>query len=84
MDPLKLRFLTERYKKESRFITLIGEFKPSIRSKPVTGKFYAKHDALLIENVPEDFIKFIIKKKNATPKDFHSYPPPSINMESAP
>ena len=81
MDPTKIRFLSEIFEKENRNIKIQEKFIPSLRTKPVTGKFYAKHDALTLEEVPEEYVKLIKRKEEAIPKDLYSYPAPTANME---
>ena len=81
MDPIKLRLLTERYEKENRNIKIQEKFIPSLTSKPITGKFYAKHDALFLDEIPEEYLKIVERKENYRPRDRYSFPPPTANME---
>lgn len=81
MDPVKLRFYTERYKKESRNIKLAEEFIPIPRTKSVTRKFYARHDAIALTDIPSEYTKIIAKYAVLTPKDVYTYRPPTVNME---
>lgn len=81
MDPIKLRFFTEIYEKENRNIRIQEKFIPSLSSKPITGKFYAKHDVLSLDEIIEDYLKLIERKENSVPRDRYSFPPPTANME---
>ncbi|XP_033210963.1 uncharacterized protein LOC117169019 [Belonocnema kinseyi] len=81
MDPIKLRFFMEICEKENKYIRIQEKFIPSLSSKPITGKFYAKHDAVSFDEIPEDYLKLIERKENSVPRDRYSFPPPTANMD---
>lgn len=81
MNPNKLRFLTERYEKENMGLKLQEKFIALPGLKAVSGKFYAKHDVLLSDNVPEEYVDLVKRLASTTPKDNFDFPPPSANME---
>ncbi|XP_066597210.1 uncharacterized protein [Prorops nasuta] len=81
MDPRMIRTLTERYEKEKRFIRLQEEFVLASLTKPLTGKFYARHDAADSSNVHQRYLDFILRRDYQTPKDLYSFRPPCLNME---
>ncbi|KAJ8666843.1 hypothetical protein QAD02_008505 [Eretmocerus hayati] len=82
MNPLKLRFLTERYEKELLGLKLQEEFIALPGQTPVSGKFYAKHDAPLPNHVaPAEYIKIVQRSTSVTPKENYDFPPPCVNME---
>ncbi|CAL1681340.1 unnamed protein product [Lasius platythorax] len=79
-NPAKLRFYTERYERESKLTSVRETFAPAIRTKSLTGKFYAKHDVIPPWDVREDDVEFI-RRREMTPKDIYSFRPPAVNME---
>ncbi|XP_012064259.1 PREDICTED: uncharacterized protein LOC105627584 [Atta cephalotes] len=79
-DPVKLRFYLERYRKENKLINVRETFVPTIYVKPLTGKFYAKHDVFSPSDVREDDIN-LIKRMEMIPTDIYSFRPPTVNME---
>lgn len=81
INPIKLRFYTERYGKEKKLINVRETFVPTIRTKPLTGKLYAKHDVFSPFDVREDDINLIKRKMEMIPKDIYSFRPPAVNME---
>ncbi|XP_047356468.1 uncharacterized protein LOC124951708 [Vespa velutina] len=81
MDPIKLRFYVERYEKESRTLKLQEKFVLTDQIKSLTGKFYARHDAVSLFDIPEEYIKFIERRTALKPKDIYKFRPPSVNME---
>lgn len=81
MDPIKLRFYVERYEKESRTLKLQEKFVLTTQTKSLTGKFYARHDAVSLSDIPEEYIKFIERRTALKPKDIYKFRPPSVNME---
>lgn len=80
-NPIKLRFYLERYEKEKKLVSVREIFVPTARTKALTGKFYAKHDVLSLADVREDDINLIKRQTEMTPKDVHSFRPPTVNME---
>ncbi|XP_025162920.1 uncharacterized protein LOC105187563 [Harpegnathos saltator] len=84
MDPFKLRVYTERFEKENRLISVREVFVPSLRTKPLTGKFYAKHDVLSPADVKQNDVDLVKREMEKTPKDVYSFRPPAANMEYAP
>ncbi|XP_008210240.1 uncharacterized protein LOC103316733 [Nasonia vitripennis] len=82
MNPNKLKFLTERYDKENRNLKFQEKFIALPGLKPVSGKFYAKHDALSShDSSPVEYIDLVKRSASATPKDNFHFPPPAVNME---
>ncbi|XP_050453111.1 uncharacterized protein LOC126852383 [Cataglyphis hispanica] len=80
MNPVKLRFYKERYEKENKLTSVRETFMPTIRTKSLTGKFYAKHDVIPSWDIRKDDFD-LIKRQEMTPKDIYSFRPPTINME---
>lgn len=80
-NPIKLRFYLERYEKEKKFIKVYEKFTPNVRAKPLTGKFYARHDILSAADIKEEYVNLIARHKEMTPKEIYSFRPPSVNME---
>ncbi|XP_029159221.1 uncharacterized protein LOC114931396 [Nylanderia fulva] len=80
MNPIKLRFYIERYEKENKLTSVLETFAPSVRTKLLTGKFYAKHDVIPPWDIREDDLD-LIKRQEMTPKDIYSFRPPAVNME---
>ncbi|CAL7952511.1 unnamed protein product [Xylocopa violacea] len=74
MNPLKLRFYTERYEKENKFFRLHEKFSAVARTKPVTGKFYARHDTS-----QDDHLSGTVGKRPAT--DIYTSKPATVNSE---
>lgn len=56
-------------------------FMPTTRTKPLTGKFYAKHDVFSPSDVKADVIYLIKRQTEMIPKDIYSFRPPTVNME---
>lgn len=81
MNPVKLRFYTERYEKEKKYFRLQEKFVAIARTKPLTGKFYAKHDAIPASEVRREYVDLISKRLVLTPKDIYAFKPPTVNME---
>lgn len=81
INPAKFRFYTEKYEKENRNLQLFENFKPSSHAVPVTGKFYARHDALDKIDPPDEYITLLKKKSVMLPTEIYSYHPPSMNMQ---
>lgn len=81
INPIKLRFYTERYEKEKKLINVRETFVPTTRTKSLTGKFYAKHDVFSPLDVREDDINLIKRQTEMIPKDIYSFRPPAVNME---
>ncbi|XP_011055792.1 PREDICTED: uncharacterized protein LOC105146879 [Acromyrmex echinatior] len=81
LDPIKQRFYIERYKKENKLIKVRETFVPTTCVKPLTGKFYAKHDVISPLDVKEDDINLIKRQMEMIPTDIYSFRPPSVNME---
>ncbi|KAK2586555.1 hypothetical protein KPH14_011443 [Odynerus spinipes] len=81
MDPIKLRFYAERYEKENRTLKLQEKFSLTTQTKSLTGKFYARHDAISSFDIPDEYIKFIERHTALTPKDIYVFRPPAVNME---
>lgn len=79
-NPIKLRFYIERYEKENKLTSVRERFAPSVRTKLLTGKFYAKHDVIPPWDIREDDLD-LIKRQEMTPKDIYSFRPPAVNME---
>ena len=80
MNPIKLKFLTERYEKENRDLKFQEEFIALPGLKPVSGKFYAKHD-IFSHDAPEEYINIVKRSASVTPKQNYKFPPPCVNME---
>lgn len=80
MNPAKLRFYKERYEKENKLISVRETFTPTIRTKSLTGKFYAKHDVIPPWDIRQEDVD-LIKRQELTPKDIYSFRPPAVNME---
>ncbi|GAB1859697.1 hypothetical protein CAJAP_00776 [Camponotus japonicus] len=80
MNPVKLRFYKERYERENKLISVRETFTPTIRTKSLTGKFYAKHDVIPPWDIRQEDVD-LIKRQELTPKDIYSFRPPAVNME---
>lgn len=80
MNPAKLRFYKERYERENKLISVRETFTPTIRTKSLTGKFYAKHDVIPPWDIRQEDVD-LIKRQELTPKDIYSFRPPAVNME---
>ncbi|XP_053994301.1 uncharacterized protein LOC128884736 [Hylaeus volcanicus] len=81
MNPIKLRFYTERYEKEKKYHQIQEKFVAIARTKALTGKFYAKHDVIPASEVRREYVDLITKRFVSTPKDVYSFRPPTVNME---
>ncbi|XP_017798420.1 PREDICTED: uncharacterized protein LOC108579402 [Habropoda laboriosa] len=81
MNPIKLRFYTERFEKERKYFRLQEEFVAIGRAKPLTGKFYAKHQVIPVSEVRQEYVDLIVKRQNLSPKDIYTFRPPTVNME---
>ncbi|XP_011698768.1 PREDICTED: uncharacterized protein LOC105456436 [Wasmannia auropunctata] len=81
INPMKLRFYLERYRKENELINVRETFVPTTRIKSLTGKFYAKHDVFSPSDVRKDDIHLIKRQTEMIPKDIYSFRPPTVNME---
>ncbi|XP_012535445.1 uncharacterized protein LOC105836158 [Monomorium pharaonis] len=81
INPIKLRFYIERYEKENKLINVRETFVPTIRTKPLTVKMYAKHDVFSSSDVREDDINLIKRQMEMISKDIYSFRPPVVNME---
>ncbi|XP_076162367.1 uncharacterized protein LOC143144150 [Ptiloglossa arizonensis] len=80
-NPAKLRFYTERYEKENKYLQLREQFVPIPRTEPLTGKFYAKHDTISASEVRPEYVDLIEKRFVAVPRDLYPRGPPTVNME---
>ncbi|XP_011647619.1 uncharacterized protein LOC105433846 [Pogonomyrmex barbatus] len=80
-NPIKLRFYIERYEKENKLISVQETFVATVRTKSLTGKFYAKHDVFSPSDAREEDINLIKRQTEMTPKDIYSFRPPTVNME---
>ncbi|XP_076643161.1 uncharacterized protein LOC143353595 [Halictus rubicundus] len=81
MNPIKLRFLTERYDKEAKQLRLIEEFVAIGRTEAATGnKFYAKHDAFLESEIRQEYVDLVTRRNIMIPKDVYPSGPPTVNM----
>lgn len=83
MNPVKLRFYTERYEKERKFFRLQEKFVAIGRKKPLTAKFYAKHDQIPASEVRQEYVDLITKRLILGPKDIYTFKPPTVNMQYA-
>lgn len=83
LNPKKLKFLTEKYDKENRIMYLQEEFIALPGQKPpVSGKFYAKHEAHSAdEDPPVAYYDLVKRSASATPTDIYQFPPPCVNMQ---
>ncbi|CAK9815184.1 hypothetical protein ANTQUA_LOCUS8327 [Anthophora quadrimaculata] len=81
MNPIKLRFYTERFEKDRRFFRLQEKFVAIGRTKPLTGKFYAKHEVIPLSEVRQEYVDLIAKRETLSPKDIYTFRPPTVNME---
>ncbi|XP_026671128.1 uncharacterized protein LOC113464608 [Ceratina calcarata] len=81
MNPVKLRFYTERYEKERKFFKLQEKFVAIGRTKPLTPKFYAKHDQIPASEVRQEYVDLITKRLIFGPKDIYTFKPPTVNMQ---
>ncbi|XP_046743256.1 uncharacterized protein LOC124409585 [Diprion similis] len=81
MDPIKLRFYVEKYAKENRETKLVETFYATPKNRSITGKFYAKHEAITSMNAPQEYIDLIAKSVSYVPKDIYKYRPPAVNMD---
>ncbi|XP_016916103.1 uncharacterized protein LOC108000355 [Apis cerana] len=81
MNPIKLRFYNERFEKEKKYFRLHEKFVAIARTKPLTGKFYAKHDVIPECEIRQEYIDLISKRLLLTPKDIYTFKPPTVNME---
>ncbi|XP_017764435.1 PREDICTED: uncharacterized protein LOC108553884 [Eufriesea mexicana] len=81
MNPVKLRFYIERYEKEKKHFRLQEKFVAIARTKPLTGKFYAKHDVIPTSEVRQEYVDLISKRLLLTPKDIYKFKPPTVNMQ---
>ncbi|KAL6257326.1 hypothetical protein P5V15_010901 [Pogonomyrmex californicus] len=80
-NPIKLRFYIERYEKENKLISVQETFVATVRTKSLTGKFYAKHDVFSPSDAREEDINLIKRQTEMAPKDIYSFRPPTVNME---
>lgn len=83
LNPIQLRFYNERFKKEKKYFRLHEKFVAIARTKPLTGKFYAKHDVIPECEIRQEYIDLISKRLLLTPKDIYTFRPPTVNMEYA-
>ncbi|XP_078050976.1 uncharacterized protein LOC144477261 [Augochlora pura] len=82
MNPVKLRFLTERYDKEKKHLRLQEEFVAIGRSEASTGnKFYAKHDAFLESEIRQEYVDLVTRRNILTPRAVYPSGPPTVNMQ---
>ncbi|XP_015430369.1 PREDICTED: uncharacterized protein LOC107186918 [Dufourea novaeangliae] len=79
MNPVKLRFYTERYEKEKKHLQLQEEFVAIGRTQPLTGKFYAKHDVISPSKVRQEYVDLITRRAGFPPKDVYPFDPPTVN-----
>ncbi|XP_076640558.1 uncharacterized protein LOC143352147 [Colletes latitarsis] len=81
MNPMKLRFYTERFEKENKYLQLQEKFVAIPRTNALTSKFYAKHDVIPASEVRQEYVDLITKRFISIPKDIYSFRPPTVNME---
>jgi hypothetical protein len=81
MNSKKIKFLKEKYEKESKGIRFQEEFIALPGLKPISGKFYAKHDVISKDQAPTEFLNVVKRCISSTPKDNFKFPPPCINMK---
>ncbi|XP_020706958.2 uncharacterized protein LOC105684195 [Athalia rosae] len=81
MDPIKLRFYIEKYAKENREIKLLETFYATPKTKSITGKFYARHEAITSIDAPDEYVDLIAKSQSYAPKRIYKYRPPAVNMD---
>lgn len=80
MDPKKLRFYEEICKKENQNTVIYENFTLTFTTKPLTAKFYARHDAISNDYRKEN-LNEITRRIALTPKDVYTFPPPTVNMQ---
>ncbi|VVC25284.1 FAM183 family [Cinara cedri] len=62
--------LVELYKKEKQFQKVYTEFRPNLKVSPVTGKFYARHEANANQGEPNyHYVKLLAQVKSLGPKN---------------
>ncbi|XP_058794407.1 uncharacterized protein LOC131666064 [Phymastichus coffea] len=82
LNPKKLKFLTEKYEKENSNLKLQEEFIALPGLNPISGKFYAKHEALSSDDDPPvDYVNLVKRSASSIPKDHYQFPPPCVNMQ---
>lgn len=81
MNPLKIRFYTERIEKDNKNIQLFSTYAPPSKLETITGKFYARHDSSSTITPPDEFVRMIEKRKSLRPNQIYEYEPPCVNME---
>ncbi|XP_076663100.1 uncharacterized protein LOC143366152 [Andrena cerasifolii] len=81
MNPIKLRFYTEVFETEKKYIKLQEKFVPIARTIPPTGKFYAKHEVIPLSEVRQDYVDLIARRTILLPTDIYTFRPPTVNME---
>lgn len=76
LDPAKFKLLSERYEKENRNVKLVEEFVESYQEAPITGKFYARHEAITIpEHIPDEYVGLVEKIDEEINYKHSSIPP---------
>lgn len=81
MNPVKLRFYTEKYEKEKKYFRFHETFVAIPRTEPLTAKFYAKHDAIPASAIRPEYVDLVAKRTILLPKDIYAFRPPTVNME---
>ncbi|KAK0072044.1 hypothetical protein PV325_011957 [Microctonus aethiopoides] len=81
LDPIKMKFYTEKFDKENQNIKLVEEFVPSVETKLITGKFYSKYETPeLFGSISPQFMQIIDRHERMVPNEIYSYKPPTTNM----
>ncbi|XP_008181497.1 protein FAM183A-like isoform X2 [Acyrthosiphon pisum] len=72
--------LVELYKKEKQFQKVYTTFRPNLKAPPVTGKFYARHEANVNQGEPNDhYIELLAQAKSLGPKN--KFPSPKTENQ---
>ncbi|XP_050425170.1 uncharacterized protein LOC126836121 [Adelges cooleyi] len=67
--------LVELYKKEKQFQKVYTTFRPNLKVSPITGKFYARHEATADQGEPkEHFILLLAQAKTLGSKNKYFSP----------
>ncbi|XP_050524438.1 uncharacterized protein LOC126896048 [Daktulosphaira vitifoliae] len=71
----KHALLAEHYKKEKLFQNVYTTFRPNLKVSPITGKFYAYHEATINKGNPhEHYLQLLALAKLLGPKNKYDSP----------
>ncbi|KAK9512913.1 hypothetical protein O3M35_001224 [Rhynocoris fuscipes] len=72
--PFKTTLLIEAAKREKKYFKVYQEFRPNPAGRSLTPKFYARHEYLESEEIPEEYVELIRIHTSRLPQDRASYP----------